>query len=197
MANPTGLQICKISVFVYIRIFFPFFSSLPSSLPSFLPSLALIISPILHVLIQYTLFQPHQKMESNSLQIWHGLMMSLWTNGTWWKWQSMTSGARSETVVQLLPNSSGMLALGASRGHVRSLSTLRPLCWRGHVRHSRWQKSWAPRQQQNKLPVMRVSCLRSSLGHPLHGCGLSQHLTTNAWETPSESSPSKPCSNSL
>lgn len=68
----------------------------------------------------------------SSLQIWDGLMMSLWTNRIWQKWHNMTFEDRAKKVIQLILNSSGTLDLGAARGYIESLSSLRPPCWRGH-----------------------------------------------------------------
>lgn len=55
------------------------------------------------------------------------------TNTMWWKWGSAPSKAVSEKAMHLLP-----LLLGWASHHVRSLTTLTPPCWRGHVRVLWW-----------------------------------------------------------
>ena len=115
---------------------------------------------ILHILIQYTLVQPHWKMESNSSPFKFGMALWCLSEPRGYGEGDMAWLLELGQKRLFLPNSSGMLALGTVWGHV-SWVCLRWDHWAGEAtwRHSRWQKSWAPRQQQHQLSVTRVSCL--------------------------------------
>lgn len=170
------------------------------------PKMALIISTILHDLIKNTIVQPHQKMASNLPPFESGMALSCVSElmGCVEGGHRVTFEVGSEKVVQLLPSSSGMLALGALRSHVKSLPTMmeRPPEALQMMEELSSQATAAPRANLIiRSPESELSWL-SSLGQPPHGYGLRQHLTANA-ETPSlckirsESSPSDLGSNSL
>ena len=147
------------------------------------PKMALIISTILHDLIKNTIVQPHQKMASNLPPFESGMALSCVSElmGCVEGGHRVTFEVGSEKVVQLLPSSSGMLALGALRSHVKSLPTMmeRPPEALQMMEELSSQVTAAPRAS----PESELSWL-SSLGQPPHGYGLRQHLTANA-ETPS------------
>ena len=115
---------------------------------------------ILHILIQYTLVQPHWKMESNSSPFKFGVAL--------WCLSELRDCGEGDMAWLLelgqkrlfLPSSSGVFSLGTVWGHVSWVCLHRDHCaGEATWRPSSWQRSWAPRQEQHQRSVTRVSCL--------------------------------------